>query len=338
MSPREAHPPRSNRRLARQGFTLVELLVVMTIIGMLVSLLLPAVQSAREAARRTQCQNNLSQIGLALLNYESAIQCFPPGGLINASKQYGHSWWVRIMPYVEEDYVVSNFDEKSAITGWVGVDGNEHNRDILRQQSFGFMRCPSTTLDKFVLTTDDQLNASVMSSNYAGVSGALDHPTTRDKGPVPGSYGKISFGGVMIVQDHLTHQHVTVTIADIRDGTSKTMVVAEQSDWCADANGSPKDCRSDCQQGFPMGPADDEWERAFNVTCVIHPIGERAYSAVGVSGNCGPNTPILSAHAGGANVVFADRSARYLSSRIDLQLLYNLANRDDHKSHNLEGL
>jgi prepilin-type processing-associated H-X9-DG protein len=240
------------------------------------------------------------------------------------------------MPYIEEEYIAVNFDEKSPITGWVGAGGNEWNRDLLRQYSFPFMRCPSTTLPRYVLTTSDQLGAAVMSSNYAGVSGALDHPTTRDKGPVPGSYGKISFGGVMIVQDHLSHQNIAVTVADIRDGTSKTMVVAEQSDWCTDTNGSPRDCRSDCQQGFSMGPADDQWERAFNVTCVIHPIGERAYWAVGVSGNCGPNTPILSAHAGGANVVFADRSTRFLSSRIDLQILYNLANRDDHKSHNID--
>jgi prepilin-type processing-associated H-X9-DG protein len=234
--------------------------------------------------------------------------------------------------------VVANFDEKSAITGWVGAGGNEWNRDLLREQPFSFMRCPSTSLPRYVLTTPDQFNANVMSANYAGVSGALDDPTTRDKGPVAGSYGKISFGGVMIVQDHLSNQHAAVTIADIRDGTSKTIMVAEQSDWCVDADGVPKDCRSDCQQGFSMGPADDEWERAFNVTCVIHPIGERAYWALGVSGNCGPNTPFLSAHAGGANVVFADRSTRFLSYRIPLDLLYNLANRNDHNPHNLEGL
>jgi prepilin-type processing-associated H-X9-DG protein len=88
--------------------------------------------------------------------------------------------------------------------------------------------------------------------------------------------------------------------------------------------------------GFPMGPADDGWERAFNTTCVIHPVGERKYYALGVSGNCGPNTPILSAHSGGANVFMAGGSGQFISTGIDLQILYNLANRDDGRSTNVE--
>ena len=185
MSPRESNPLQTGRDLPRRGFTLVELLVVMAIIGLLVALLLPAVQSAREAARRGQCQNNLSQIGLAMLNYEFAVKCFPPGGLINTSKDYGHSWWIRIMPYVEEEYVASDFDEKSSVTGWVGTGGNEWNRDLLREQAFAFMRCPSTTLPKYVLTADDQLDANVISANYAGVSGRWTTPRRATRVPRP---------------------------------------------------------------------------------------------------------------------------------------------------------
>lgn len=324
-----------------RGFTLVELLVVMAIISLLISLLLPAVHAAREIARRTQCANNLSQIGLALLNYHDAEKCFPPGGLINASKLYGHSWLVRIMPYVEELYVVQGFDELAAkttsgCTGWVGAGGNEWNRDLLRKQYFPWMRCPSTTLPRWMLDSPEHFYAQVQSGNYTGISGALDGKTTRDKGPVPGSYGKISWSGVIIVQDHRTRTPMSVDIAQIRDGTSHTIMAGEQSDWCIDADGTRKDCRADCGQGFPMGPADDQWERAFNVTCVIHPVGERSYRALGVAGNCGPNTPLLSAHPGGANVVFADRSTRFLPSQTDLQILYNYANRDDGRSTNLE--
>ena len=90
---------RTNQPLARQSeraFTLVELLVVIAIIGILVALLLPAVQAAREAARRTQCGNNLRQVGLAILNYESTNHKLPPGGFNDVSAYTDYSWWVRV--------------------------------------------------------------------------------------------------------------------------------------------------------------------------------------------------------------------------------------------------
>src|SRR3954469_2860277 len=93
----------SDRQPSRRGFTLVELLVVIAIIGVLVALLLPAVQAAREAARRGQCSNNLKQIGLALHNYETAIGTFPPGRLNTYVKGNGHCWgaYSQLMPYLE---------------------------------------------------------------------------------------------------------------------------------------------------------------------------------------------------------------------------------------------
>ena len=94
--PSVAWHPRTSR-----GFTLVELLVVITIIGILIALLLPAVQAAREAARRAKCSNNLKQIGLALLNYESAHGTFPAGGSHSPSGWYGFSWMIQIFPYCE---------------------------------------------------------------------------------------------------------------------------------------------------------------------------------------------------------------------------------------------
>jgi prepilin-type N-terminal cleavage/methylation domain-containing protein len=320
-------------RLPGRGFTLVELLVVITIIGILIALLLPAVQAAREAARRMQCGNNLKQIGLAIHNYESAQRTFPPGGLSQIGNGYGFSWLVRILPYVEQGNIYQQLDFKgpspNGIVGWVGGDawgGNAFNRDKLRNVEFSFLNCPSSTLPHLVLQDPAHNNANVQSSMYTGISGALDDSSTRDKGPAGGAYGKISFGGIFIREE-------AIRVADVRDGTTNTMMVAEQSGWCIDpATGTQVDCRSDCGHGFPMGYGNDGWDRDFNITCVVHPVGETSYNATGVPGNCGPNRAIQSAHSGGAQILMGDASTHFLANTIAIQTLYNLANRNDHKT------
>jgi prepilin-type N-terminal cleavage/methylation domain-containing protein len=308
-----------------RGFTLVELLVVIAIIGILIALLLPAVQAARESARRTQCSNNLRQIGLALHTYENAAKTLPPGGLHTASGGYGHSWWVRILPNIEQDALYTQFDFQSNYTGWVGGDawgGNRKNRELLRGKMFSWMYCPSSTLPKLALNVPEHDFANIMSPTYTGVAGAKDHPTTKNKNPVQGVDGKISSGGVLIMLQ-------AVPVGDITDGTSNTLAVVEQSDFCRDATGEEVDCRSDCFHGFPMGPGDDGWQRAFNTTTVLHRLNEKSIGALGVPGNCGPNRAIQSVHSGGAQVLLADSSVRFLSESIPIQTLYNLANRDD---------
>jgi hypothetical protein len=168
---------------------------------------------------------------------------------------------------------------------------------------------------------------NIMSATYVGIAGATDHKTARDKPPggtgigLP-AYGRISEGGVLIL-------HRGVTFAEIRDGTSHTLAIAEQSDWCLDGMGNRLDCRSDCDHGFQMGPGTDGWERQFNLTTVLHGINEKSWTGVGIEGNCGANRPMQSAHAGGILAALADGSVHFLAEGIEIQVLYNLANRDD---------
>ena len=307
----------------RGAFTLVELLVVIAIIGILIALLLPAVQAAREAARRAQCSNNLKQIGLAVLNYESAAGVLPPGGLPTDRLGHGFSWWVRILRYIEDQtYEELNQDGSTGRSiGWVG--DNTFNGDILRNRYFDFMYCPSSTLKPFAPN-------NVMSPTYAGINGATDHSTARDRHG-NAAWGRISEGGLLLM-------YKAVAVRDVSDGMSNTMLVGEQSDWCLRIQNNKVvqvDCTSDCDHGFLIGPSGSGWSnswasRIFTTTCVLHKINERSYdTALGISGNCGPNRPILSPHPGGAQVLLGDGSVRFLNEEIELQTLYDLANKDD---------
>ncbi len=311
------------RRTAARAFTLVELLVVIAIIGILIALLLPAVQAAREAARRSQCSNNLKQIGLALLNYESVRKSFPPGGLWSPSGSYGFSWIVRILPYTEESAIYQRLDWSGAsyggALGWLGQ--NAANAQTLGYVQFPWLYCPSSTLPILVLNTGGwTVNPS--GTMYAGIAGATNDATARDKANTGTAPGRISFGGVLI-------SLASVRIADISDGTTHTLIVGEQSDWCNDGFGNLSDCRSDCTHGFCMGPGDDGWDRIFNITTVVSGINEKSANAFGVPGNCGPNRAIQSVHPGGAHLLAADGSVHFVAETLDIQTFYNLVNRKD---------
>src|SRR6476661_8060061 len=122
-------------RSLRRGFTLIELLVVIAIIAVLVALLLPAVQQAREAARRSQCKNNLKQIGLALHNYHDVNGCFPPAYIADENGKPMHSWRVLILPYLDQAalHTEYNFSEP-----W---DGPNNSRLLARRPAV--YACPS---------------------------------------------------------------------------------------------------------------------------------------------------------------------------------------------------
>jgi prepilin-type N-terminal cleavage/methylation domain-containing protein/prepilin-type processing-associated H-X9-DG protein len=203
-------PPR-----APGGFTLIELLVVIAIIGVLVALLLPAVQSAREAARRMQCTNNLKQIGIALHNYENTFQTFPTAlsqGTLPDGKPYFRGWMVTILPQLELATVLDayNFD-----IGWT----HPQNQTAITLKVATF-HCPSAPEPELLEGVDDRIAPGLRSrpSDYAGCRGAYSYSPAAGQ-----SWWQVG------AFDRESGKEGLNRIASFRDGTSQTIHVHESA-------------------------------------------------------------------------------------------------------------
>jgi prepilin-type N-terminal cleavage/methylation domain-containing protein/prepilin-type processing-associated H-X9-DG protein len=183
----------------RRGFTLVELLVVIAIIGVLIGMLLPAVQKVREAANRTRCQNNLKQISLATLNYESTYTLLPPGKGIDTMSVQGI-----ILPFIEEQNVANLFKSNAD----VNAKGNVNFADV----QIPIYLCPSDPSPDSI--ANPRGKGSRGKNNYFGNAGATANQFSTDSAAV----------GVFNVK---TAGVASVTLADVIDGTSNTAMFAE---------------------------------------------------------------------------------------------------------------
>jgi len=221
----------SSTHSARRGFTLVELLVVIAIIGVLVALLLPAVQAAREAARRSQCQNNMKQLGLALLNYESAKKEFPAGssgiiGIPNNTAPY-YSPQAQLLAYFEQGVIAQRINFKES--PW-----STNNYAVARSQP-GLFMCPSDA------TNSDPGRADMGWSNYHANAGSwirLAKQWDGVFGPYSPSNEDATIGG--------HPQLPPVTIGQIIDGTSNTVAFAEMANGYGNDASAAKDPKADC--------------------------------------------------------------------------------------------
>jgi len=260
----EGRVPFSAAGAAGAGFTLIELLVVVAVIGVLIGLLLPAVQAARETARRMACGNNLRQIGIGLHTYHDAQKSFPPGGIEPISPKWPNgrqlAWSAFLLPFIEERSLHEQIDFNKAFD-------SPENAEAAAQVVATYL-CPSVARNSYLV---DGRGAC----DYGGIYGErITGPNNPPKGTM--LYDKV------------------IRIRDITDGTTRTLIVSEDSAW-----------------------KDGQWINALNIFDQAYPINQAPPL----------ENDIRSEHPGGANGLFADGSVRFLDEQMDLETLAAICTR-----------
>ncbi|MFA8016712.1 DUF1559 domain-containing protein [Bremerella cremea] len=303
----------------KSAFTLVELLVVIAIIGVLIALLLPAVQQAREAARRMQCTNNLKQLGIALHMYNDTYQTLPMGVLQN------HNWRVSVLPFMEQRNLYDQLDFSVDFRG----DQNNANTPLLSDQAVDTFVCPSSPLDSNM--NPGWNGQRYQYHHYMGVSGATD----TSIGTCQRFYGYNCDNGPFSVNKK-------VKLAELTDGTSNTMILGEQSDrvkYTGPGVGSwpfaeGKTMSPGGYHGGWEGPGNlDGTGSQWGIMSGIVPIQYGPNATCPDQWDCGycyiNSTILASAHPGGINISLADGSVRFIPETIDLNNFKLLALKSD---------
>jgi prepilin-type N-terminal cleavage/methylation domain-containing protein/prepilin-type processing-associated H-X9-DG protein len=317
------------------GFTLVELLVVIAIIGILVALLLPAVQAAREAARRTQCINNLRQLGLAMHNHESAMKYFPMGEVLirptdptKAWTSLGHSAHARMLPYAEDPALHDLINFQFA---W-----NKAENEQARNTRVAMFLCPSDSDAN--LRADAGAPNSYHASQGSGVLWSAF--------PLPADDANF---GLQPPQNGVILRNIKVGAKNIVDGLSHTAAFSErnmgdgdqttstpESDtyrtgtWPDTADAALQDCLSvDVNDISRQGVSDvgNPWIRAYHSTTMyFHNNTPNGRSCMYPPGRI--MTTATSRHPGGVNLMLADGSARFASDSVDRLMWQALGSRN----------
>jgi prepilin-type N-terminal cleavage/methylation domain-containing protein len=292
---------------SRRGFTLVELLVVIAIIGVLVALLLPAVQSAREAARRMQCSNNLKQMGLALHSFHDTFGFLPPGGVTAANARLQipsgvqHGWGVFLLPYAEQKPL---YDRYRLDRDWRAAE----NRDV-RESHLKMYVCPSAPLPK---RTD-----ALTSGGFTWTSSAGDYFVNNAVSTVLSTANLVDIyaggleQGVMNVNQYLR-------FAQITDGLSNTS-------WIQEDAGRPARYRAGKRvdgRFTGAGWADRENEG------ILHGFNAAGTTSGGPCAvNCSNDNEIYAFHPNGAMILMGDGGVRFLSQSTNIRIVARIITR-----------
>ena len=310
-----------NQSSKRPGFTLVELLVVIAIIGILVGLLLPAVQSARESARRIQCANNVKQLGLAMQVYHEAHRTLP-----YSASHWGHGGWVKmLLPQIEQQNMADKWDDTRHY-------GQPPNLELCRVPLDTHL-CPSD-----ITSTSSWGGGSQEMANF-NYAVNLGNTSVFRVSPLNG----VTFGGAPFHYEESANTNIqTQTIDGLKDGSSNTIMIAEvrKADASLGTDASHKDLRGLIWYGHHAGftthelPNTDVPDYVQNGWCPKPAEAAKAGMPCATeSGQATGSTPknlsARSAHPGGVQIVRCDSSVKFISDSIDLTTWRNLgASRD----------
>jgi len=323
-----------------KGFTLIELLVVIAIIAVLIALLVPAVQKVREAAARSQCQNNLKQLGLGLHGFHDTFKHFPIGEWNDDNQDVGWGYW--LLPYIEQQALYNQFTNMAKVPNNGGgrngysMDGPPNSWSGRSGQN---VAAASTVLNIFLCPSDvlpNSYNNGYAKSNYcanigqapAGQSGT--HSKNFGCGDGQTNYGDGSQTGVLFFSNN-NDTAFTTRMTAISDGTSNTIGLGEvtQNNWASTTN-LGEGCQPIWIGGNPNGRGcGDVWGMASTFRCVDtnFPIN---YGTRPNGNGWAVDRSILcfgSQHTGGANFVLMDGSVRFISDAIDPTVYRNAGTR-----------
>lgn len=316
-----------------KAFTLIELLVVIAIIAILIALLLPAVQQAREAARRTQCKNHMKQLGLALHNYHDTFLVFPPGGTTGTTSPYPGSaavnWSALITPYMDQAVMYNTFDFNNG-NCW-STAGNPPAMATARETPIPAYLCPSSptaTYAGYGWTLSNTWGRSA-TMHYTGIMGSTQTPAATD--PLRSNRG-------------VFYKNSKIGVRDVTDGTSNTMIVGEYSGLAKGQRlSSIRTAGPEVTYGWMNSQA---WFTGYDTgtgtTGYIYSIQLGTYKTVTYAPNVAfflgtgasnasttYNQSLKSQHTGGVHILMGDGACRFLSENIAIQTLYNLADAND---------